>query len=385
MNDQDQDLHSLLQLALDKSIEGREQLTTRIAQLSLEREHMLSDQERDLIFDILDKLIHEFELPIRQRLAERLSRNAAAPHALVVALANDEFAVAEPVLLRSTLLSDEELIRIVQHRSRQHQIAIARRRDLSEAVSDELVNTQDSDVITALLENQSASISQATLAYLAEQSEHIDSYQEPLVRRQDLTTELAARLYWVVAASLRSEILENYDIHPTALDDALESSVLETVEEACNGTENMEKTAAELARSMAADRPVNAALLIKTLRQGQVPLFEALFEEWTKIAMPRRAEVLYGPGGEGLAIACLAMGASKQDFATLFLLSRSAGSGGQKTSPGDLARATRLYDKTKREDAQHVLRAWQRDPAFQAAVQDLEISKTKRTGVRQGR
>src|SRR3546814_1132805 len=46
MNDHDQDLHSLLQLALDKSIEGREQLTARIAQLSLEREHMLSDQER---------------------------------------------------------------------------------------------------------------------------------------------------------------------------------------------------------------------------------------------------------------------------------------------------------------------------------------------------
>lgn len=385
MNDRDQDLHSLLQLALDKSIEGREQLTTQIAQLSLEREHMLSDHERDLIFDILDKLIHEFEVPIRKRLAERLSRNAAAPRALVVALANDEFTVAEPVLLRSTLLSDEELIRIIQHRSRQHQIAIARRRELSEAVSDELVSTQDSDVITALLENQSARISQATLVYLAEQAEHIDSYQEPLVRRRDLTSELATRLYWIVAANLRAEILESFDIHPTALDDALESSVLETVEEGRNGGENMEKTAAELARSMAAERPVNPALLIKTLRQGQLPLFEALFEQWTKISMPRRAEVLYGPGGEGLAIACLAMGASKQDFATLFLLSRSAGSGGQKTSPGDLARATRLYDGTQRQDAQHVLRAWQRDSGFQAALQDLEISKTKRTGVGQGR
>jgi hypothetical protein len=74
MNDHDQDLHSLLRLALDKSIEGREQLTARIAQLSLEREHMLSDQERDLIFEILDKLIHEFEVPIRKRLADWWSR-----------------------------------------------------------------------------------------------------------------------------------------------------------------------------------------------------------------------------------------------------------------------------------------------------------------------
>ncbi|MGD1880261.1 MAG: DUF2336 domain-containing protein [Kiloniellaceae bacterium] len=379
MNDQEQDLHSLLRLALDKSIEGREQLTARIAQLSLEREHMLSDQERDLIFDILEKLIHEFEIPIRKRLADRLSRNPAAPRALVVALANDEFSVAQPVLLRSALLSDEELISIIHHRSRQHQITIARRRDLSETVSDELVGTQDSDVITALLENHSARISKATLAYLAEQSQHIDSYQEPLVRRQDLTNDIAMRLYWVVAANLRAEILQSYDIHPTSLDDALESSVLEMA--AGNGDDgpNLEQTAADLARCMAREQPVNAALLIKTLRQGQVPLFEALFEEWSGIAVPRRTEILYGPGGEGMAIACLALGVTKQDFATMFLLRRSAGSGGQKTSPGDLARATRLYDKTKREDAQHVLRSWQRAPAFQAAVRDLEMNKANRS------
>jgi len=287
--------------------------------------------------------------------------------------------VAQPVLLRSTLLSDEELIRIIQHRSRQHQIAIARRRDISEAVSDELVGTQDSDVITALLENHSAHISKATLAYLTEQAEHIDSYQEPLVRRQDLTAEIATRLYWVVAASLREEILQNYDIHPTDLDDALEGSVQDTMAES-QQSENLEKTAAELARCMASEQPVTAALLIKTLRQGQVPLFEALFEEWTSISMPRRAEVLYGAGGEGLAIACLALGVSKHDFATLFLLSRSAGTGGQKTSPGDLARATRLFDRTKREDAKHVLRSWQRDPGFQAAVRDLAMNNAGRSG-----
>src|SRR3546814_10584885 len=128
---------------------------------------------------------------------------------------------------------------------------------------------------------------------------------------------------------------------------------------------------------MAREHPLNAAVLIKTLRQGQVPLFEALFEEWSGIAMPRRAEILYGPGGEGLAISCLALGVSKQDFATLFLLSRSAGSGGQKTSPGDLARATPLFDRPKRDDAQHVLRSWQRTPGFQAAGRDLDMNTTK--------
>src|SRR3546814_17878586 len=79
-----------------------------------------------------------------------------------------------------------------------------------------------------------------------------------------------------------------------------------------DGDANLEKTAAELARSMAREHPINGAMLIRTLRQGQVPLFEALFEEWSGVAMPRRAAILYGAGGEGLAISCVALGVSKQ-------------------------------------------------------------------------
>src|SRR3546814_15846816 len=76
-------------------------------------------------------------------------------------------------------------------------------------------------------------------------SDLIDSYQEPLVRRQDLTNDLAMRLYWVVAANLRDEILKSYDIHPTDLDDALEGAVLEMAAENRDGDANLEKTAAE--------------------------------------------------------------------------------------------------------------------------------------------
>src|SRR3546814_5288413 len=90
-----------------------------------------------------------------------------------------------------------------------------------------------------------------------------------MVRRQDLTNDLAMRLDWVVASNLRAEILASYDIHPTALDDALEGAVMEMAAENRDSGSNLEKTAAELARSMAREHPLNAAVLIKTLRQGQ--------------------------------------------------------------------------------------------------------------------
>src|SRR3546814_14039904 len=84
------------------------------------------------------------------------------------------------------------------------------------------------------------------------------------------------RLYWVVAANLRDEILKSYDIHPTDLDDALEGAVLEMAAENRDGDANLEKTAPEPARSMAREHPINGAMLIRTRRQGQVPLFEEI-------------------------------------------------------------------------------------------------------------
>src|SRR3546814_14921146 len=88
--------------------------------------------------------------------------------------------------------------------------------------------------------------------------------------------------------STRTDTLFPYTTLFRSLDDALEGTVMEMAAENRDSGSNLEKTAAELARSMAREHPLNAAVLIKTLRQGQVPLFEALFDEWSGLAVPRR-------------------------------------------------------------------------------------------------
>src|SRR5580704_8958796 len=52
---------------------------------------------------------------------------------------DDEIEVAGPVLVRSTRLSDDDLIRIAETRSQQHQLAISGRALLIEMVTDVLV------------------------------------------------------------------------------------------------------------------------------------------------------------------------------------------------------------------------------------------------------
>ncbi len=363
----DKDLRFLLELALDKSLEGRRELTATIGDLFNNQDEVLSERERALMTDILRKLIHECEMAVRRDLSERLSSAPNPPHELIVALANDEIEVAEPILRASAVLRDAELVGVIRHRTQQHQLAIAMRRSLSEYVSDALVETGNIDVVKVLLENPDAQISEATMEYLAEESRRVDTYQEPLLRRDDLSPALAARMYLWVSAALRSHILENFDIEPSRIDDHLERAA--GGPESQQGVPKKDKPAEFLARRLTEQRKITPDFLIQVLRQGEVPLFEALFGELSGLKAPRLQNVLYDSGGEGLAIACRAMAMPKPTFATIFLLSRRGRTGNQIVDPRELSRALLLFDKIAPIAAAEVMKGWCRDWTYQDAVE----------------
>src|SRR3546814_17980660 len=58
-----------------------------------------------------------FERDIRRDLAARFADNPLVPNDLVVMLANDDIAIAEPILRRSSVLQDEELIGVIRYRT----------------------------------------------------------------------------------------------------------------------------------------------------------------------------------------------------------------------------------------------------------------------------
>ncbi len=369
------DIQYLLKLALDSSVAARRTLAGQISELTAQRERLLTEHERDLISQILRKLLSAFETPVRRHLAETLATAPNVPRDLLVTLANDQIEVALPVLLASDLLRDAELIEIVRHRGHQHQIAVARRRGLSEPVSATLVESENEDVIQTLLENPDASISETTMAYVVEASRRIDSYQEPLVNRRDLPRHLAKRLLWWVAAALRRQLLQDFNIHPTELDDALEKTVQGLGKEAAQG-DSVADVAARLAERLAEAGAITPVLLIKVLRQGEMPLFEAMLAALSGIVLPRLRRLVYDNGGEGLAVICRVNRMPKQNFATMFMLTRAKGTA---MKPQDLSRATALFDNMNQENAEHVLKSWQRDPDFQDAVMAVEESELRRT------
>lgn len=362
------EVQQLVTLARDKSAVGRSALVAAIHDLYSGNQRVLTSQDRVVMLDIIRRLIHEVEISVRRTLAEHFAERPDAPHDLVVTLANDEIEVAHPVLVTSEVLKDPELIEIVRHRTMEHQVAIAMRPRVSEPVSDALVETDRENVITTLLSNRGARISIGTMDYLVEQSQRVSSYQKPLVERHDLSPQLAKKLYWGVSAALRTHILENFDIDPDALDETMESAVHDVI---VKETEAIRRTDAQ-------DEPVEPEdtgdehILVQLLRQGEVARFLDRFTRLTNLRLNLARRILFEPNGEGLAIACKAIGLDKHTFVSIFLRFRQGRLGDKRVEQDELSRALNFYGRTAPETAKALVRRWRRDPDYLNALRLVE-------------
>jgi uncharacterized protein (DUF2336 family) len=288
-----------------------------------------------------------------------------------VTLANDEIEVALPILVASEVLRDEELIDIIRHRTLEHQLAIAMRRTLSEAVSDVLVETGNDGVIVRLLENRNADISQSTMAYLAEQSKRVDSYQNPLVQRHDLSPELAERMYGWVSAALRDHIVRSFDLDPRRLDTSIEEAAKTALQE--REKNRVDPPAASvLADRLLESEYIDGELMVEMLRQGELALFEALMGKVVRVEPAIMRRLIYQPGGHGLAITCRAVGIDRAVFAAIFLLSRQARPGDQNMALDETSEVLQLYERIDNTAARGILARWRRNPKVEELLRELE-------------
>ncbi len=362
------ELDELIKLARDKSQKSRSILVTAINDLYSDEDGLLTEQDRAIMVDIIRQLIHEVEVSVRRTLAERLAEQPNAPEDLVLTLAKDEFEVAHPILLKSEVLKDPDLIEIVQYRTMEHQVAVAMRANVSEQVSDALVETDNERVITTLLSNQNALISNSTMTDLVERSDGMPTYREPLVRRHDLPPVLAKKLYWAVSAALRKHIVANFDLDPSDIDEAMEAAVNDAM-----GIEGGPVSRQAAPRDSAVELcDQDLQVLVGLLRKGEVPMFLDKFTSLSRLRLPLVRRLLFEPGGEGLAIACKGIGLDKATFISIFIRFRQGRLGDKEVEAEELSRALTFFAQTSPDAARALMRRWQRDPDYLNALRQLE-------------
>ena len=198
-----------LVLARDDNEAVRHHLANKIKDLLPELDADAQAQAHAYLVEVIEALAQDQATRVRQIVAETLKDVASAPSHVIQRLARDaEEVVACPVLEFSPLLSDQDLLEIIEVGSASGKLsAISRRQGVGEQVTDAIVATEDEGAIAALLENGSAQIREDTLDGLLDAAMEISAWHEPLVRRPRLSRKTVRKLASFVAASLL-DILE---------------------------------------------------------------------------------------------------------------------------------------------------------------------------------
>ncbi|MBM3566087.1 MAG: DUF2336 domain-containing protein [Alphaproteobacteria bacterium] len=357
----------LLALARQKSQESRARLAQLITDLFDEPGRSLNEGERTHIYRILHDIIHEIEITARRAIASRIAARNDVPRELAQALANDEIEVAYPVLTKSKLLKDEDLIEIVRNRALEHQLAVAARSALSESVSDALARTGGESVVVSLLKNKDAAIAQQTMEYLVEQSQRVDSFREPILSRKELQPQTAKRMFVWVSLALREYIIENFQFDENEVDDLIEDVIAAESSQLTGGGERQKKSVL-LAETLSHRGLITTEMLIAALREGEFQLFTAMFGRLIGLRDYLVTRLAFEPGGEGLAIACKTADIGKVAFATIYALTRRHADRTNTDSETAFAKELQFFDGFTVEAAREVMQQWRRGADYLNAI-----------------
>jgi len=318
------DMGRLAQLAANPQDTTREEIYLAVASLYRVQGDHLNDRERLLMREILLRLTRDVEMAIRISLAERLADDTSAPNDLILLLADDTIEVARPVILRSPLLCDEDMLKLIAQSDTGHQEAVAARPYIGETVTAALAKCETETVLVTLVRNSTAKLSGTTYEILVDKSRAIAGLQEPITRRKDLPPELATKMCSWVSEALKNYIVRNYAVNNGTLEKAIAQAEQTVKNEPVAARPTPAESAHKLVEKLYASGQLKAGFLLRVLHQGQIDLFDLAFARILDLPLAELRQNLYERGPKTVALACRAVGIDRCVFTTVFKLSRQA-------------------------------------------------------------
>ena len=342
----------------------RRQLAKRLSDVICIPASHLTPQERHMAGDVLVELLRDADVKLRESVAKRLVRLNEAPRTILVILAKDDIQVARHVLEESKSLSDSDLIQICRKVSGEHRKVIAKRRKVSDAVADAIVEFLEEDVVETLLKNKGSSFSETALQRILTVSRSHQPYVELLAKRDELRPSHGLTMFWWATAENRKKILHRFAVTRNVLQEschdlfpkaAAEGWSDAGVRKALQFIERRQRNRAAMERSE-----------VKTLEEAveaaeTTGLTRKLTEEISYISGVKPAtgaQILTDKSGESIAVLCKAPGLKRDYVEKLWRALKRPVHDVKGDIHPDLARVLQTYDVISTDKAQTVLRYW---------------------------
>jgi uncharacterized protein (DUF2336 family) len=240
---------------------------------------------------------------VRRALAESFANASDAPHAIVVALANDQSDIAAPVLSRSPILTEAELIDLADIGDSFAQSAIALRARVPAGVCVALAEIGSREAAISLAVNPGAELREASMRKMIERFGDDGEMREALLSRPCLPSIIHNDLVNAAATSLAAFVVDRAwlsneraeRLMREARDKANVVIVAKTVES--DGRQGLR----ELVKHLCASAQLTPSLALRALLSGDRDLFEAALAELSGLREEKVSGLLQDCRGPGFA------------------------------------------------------------------------------------
>lgn len=364
-------------LELDRAHEPRARaaLVERLSDIVSWPESRIPSHERQLAADVLVGLLRTSSLELRRRCATGLIRVNDAPKTLLRYLARDEISVAEPLLEQGLGFDDSDLITTIRAAVASHWLAIARRKALSEPVTDALLQTGDVNVIEAVLRNQNARLSTQGVDLAISRSRHAPALTGFIVGRVELRPAQALVLFWWANFQSRQHILRRFAVDRNVLLQELGDVFALAAAEGWSDPDTRKTLQVierrQRNRAAAARSPFGSleGALLAAAEHGLDRVLIAEIAHLSGVKPTTAKQVFADAGGEAIGVFCKAVGLKRASLTALWkALGRPAGDPDRIDNA--LGRTVYVFDTLATAKAQSVLRYW--NWSFTADAQHIE-------------
>lgn len=284
-------------LMTEKSADTRAQTANRLGDTIAKAG--LNDKERHMAEEICRLMMKDVEVKVRAALSQTIRLSPSLPHDLALELSNDVSEVALPFIEMSSVLTDDDLIAIINSKPVEFQVAVAGRETVSERVSDTLVDTGNEDVVARLVSNEGAVLSEKTMTRVLDDFGHVQRISNPMAQRSSLPMGIAERLVNLVSDRIRDHLVTHHqlsaDVAMDLLLDTRERATLHLLDGRSDGPDVF-----ELVDQLSANDRLTPTIILRALCMGDHTFFEAALAKRAGIPVANAYQLIHDRGGNGL-------------------------------------------------------------------------------------
>ena len=299
----DQNLFTMADVATlqnNRTAGARAQVAHRLG-VSLDR--LSAGSTKDLAQGILALLMRDVEIEVRKALAEAVANSKRLPADIAKQLAVDDIEVARPVLEQSLVLTDEALIEIVRANSMQYALAVAGRENVSEELSQTLVDQGHENVVVRLVGNLGAKLSERTMLQIVDDFADSKAINQRLVRRPSLPPRLIEEMVTAITSGLAWDLIGRTSMDRVEAE-MIVGAVRKRASTAIREREKADHQCSIKLKEANEHGELQAQTLLEFLRKGDIASFEVGFGLMAQLPVNEVRRLVYDPDRRYLAGLC---------------------------------------------------------------------------------